>query len=79
MRSRGSVVTDVNRVEGHDEISPDAAKAGREGNHTSTVVQEGRRKMSSHSHTFLGMAHESFPYTQSLHKASANCVLSTCK
>lgn len=78
MRFRGSVVTDVNRVEGH-EVIPDAAKAGREGNHTSTAVQEGRRKMSSYSHTFLGMAHESFPYSQSLHMASANCFLSTRK
>lgn len=34
VRLRGPVVTDANRVEGVDKISPDAAKAGR-GKHIS--------------------------------------------
>lgn len=49
MRFRGPVLTDMNRVKRHDEISPDAAKAGREGNHISIAV-EGERCLLSHSH-----------------------------
>lgn len=51
VRFRGPVVTDVNRVEGVDEISPDATKAGRGEAHLPTAPGEG---CSLSLTTFLG-------------------------
>lgn len=80
MRFRGPAVTNVNRVEGHDEVSPDAAKAGTEGSHISSAVQDGRRKMSSHSHHIVeDGTQESSLCSQSHHMASANYALRTPK
>lgn len=67
------MVTDVNRVAGH-EISPDVPKTGTRGITSQAQHKDRRRKMSSLILTMF-LLHKSSPHSPACHMAFSSCAL----